>query len=181
MDVVVSDVLEVVGYTVTRLSLADAPRLQSLYERCSDYHLAHEGTPTRPAAGVEELSSLPPGRSANDKFSFGLEQLGGELAGYIELFRNYPAKGDWWIGLLMLDPEVRRQGLGARIFQSARNWAVRHGARSIMLGVLADDGGALAFWMRQGFQEVSRRPYMSQANRAGHTVVVMRHPLPLET
>lgn len=106
-------------YTVTRLAPADAPQLQRLYERCSDYHIAHEGTPTRPTAGEEELSSLPPGRSADDKFSFGIHSAGGELVGYIELFRDYPAEGDWWIGLVMLDPAVRRRGLGGWIFRTA--------------------------------------------------------------
>ena len=59
------------GHGVCRLTLADAAEVQRLYERCNDYHLAHEGTPTRANAGEEELSSLPPRRTADDKFSFG--------------------------------------------------------------------------------------------------------------
>ena len=169
----------VAGYTVVRLTLADAGRLQRLYERCDDYHLAHEGTPTRSSAGEEELTSLPPGRSADDKFPFGIESADRELLGYIELFRNYPAEGDWWIGLLMLDPAVRRRGLGGEVFRNASAWAAANGARSIMLAVLESDPDAQRFWQRQGFQEVSRRAYVSQASRKEHTVIVMRHMLPV--
>ena len=165
------------GYTVTRLTLADAARLQRLYERCNDYHIAHEGTPTRATAGEEELTSLPPGRGADDKFSFGIESPGGALIGYLELFRDYPAQGDWWIGLLMLDPEVRRRGLGSEIFRSASAWTAENGARTIMLAVLATDESAQTFWMRQGFHEVKRRAYASQASKREHTVIVMRHAL----
>lgn len=46
--------------------------LQMLYERCSDYHEQHEGTPTRPSAAEEELAALPPGKSLSDKFSLGI-------------------------------------------------------------------------------------------------------------
>ena len=165
------------GHTVLRLNVADAPELQRLYERCSDYHIAHEGTPTRPNAAEEELTSLPPGRSADDKFSFGIHSAGGELVGYIELFRDYPATGDWWIGLLMLDPAVRRRGVGGRIFRNAGKWAAANGARSIMLAVLESDEAAQSFWIRQGFHEVNRRAYTSQASRKEHTVIVMRHAL----
>jgi RimJ/RimL family protein N-acetyltransferase len=169
---------ELRGHRVARLTLAQAPELQRLYEHCNDYHLAHEGTPTRANAGEEELTSLPPGRSADDKFSFGIYAPDAELVGYIELFRNYPAEGDWWIGLLMLDPDVCGRGLGSAIFRKASAWAAENGARSIMLAVLESDAAARRFWIRQGFTEVGRRAYESQAAKKKHTVVIMRQPLP---
>ena len=167
------------GYRVARLSLAHASELQRLYERCTDYHMAHEGTPTRATAGEEELTALPPGRTVEDKFPFGIysPDADAELVGYLELFRNYPADGEWWIGLLMLAPSVRRRGLGSEIFRSASAWAGESGARRIMLAVLDTDDAALAFWRSQGFEEVRRRPYRSQTHRKNHTVVIMRHAL----
>ena len=167
------------GYRVARLTIEDAPDVQSLYERCSDYHLAHEGTPTRPTAGEEELASLPPGRSMEDKFSFGIYAPEGELLGYIELFRNYPAESEWWIGLLMLDPKKRGRGVGRRVFRAAAGWAFANGARAIQLAVLENDPAAQRFWTRQGFEFVQRRAYESQSHKKTHTVIVMRRPLPL--
>ena len=165
------------GFRVNRLTAADAPDVQSLYERCNDYHLAHEGTPTRATAGEEELTSLPPGRSIDDKFSFGIYTSGGELIGYVELFRNYPTEDEWWIGLLMLDPKVRRRGLGSQVYRAASAWAANHGARAIQLAVLESDLAAQSFWRRQNFDFVRRRSYESQAARKNHTVLVLRRPL----
>ena len=165
------------GFRVARLTPDDAPDVQSLYQRCDDYHVAHEGTPTRPTAGQEELTSLPPGRSMDDKFSFGIYVPGGELIGYLELFRNYPADGEWWIGLLMLDPKLRRRTLGSQIFRAANDWAANHGARAIQLAVLESDLAAQSFWHRQGFEFVRHRSYESQAAKKSHTVLVLRRPL----
>jgi RimJ/RimL family protein N-acetyltransferase len=119
------------GYRVEQLTLADVADVQSLYERCNDYHIAHEGTPTRSTAGEEELTSAPPGRSLDDKFPFGIYAPDGELIAYLELFRNYPGDGEWWVGLLMLDPKVRRRGLGSQIIHAATAWAAKSGARAI--------------------------------------------------
>jgi GNAT superfamily N-acetyltransferase len=162
------------GYQVVRLTLADAPELQDLYERCTDYHEAHEGVPTRPGAGEEELCAGPPGRSLEDKLPFGIYSMGGELIGYLELFRNYPAEGEWWIGLLMLDPKVRGQGLGGEIYQSARTWAAEQGAHSILLGVLEEEHAAERFWQRQGFSELRRDPYPPAAGGRSRKLVVLR-------
>ena len=165
------------GYRVARLTIEDAPGVQSLYERCSDYHLAHEGTPTRPTAGEEELASLPPGRSMEDKFSFGIYAPDGELLGYIELFRNYPALTEWWIGLLMVDPKMRGRGFGTRVFRAATGWAFTNGARAIQLAVLEGDHAARRFWMRNGFEFLQRRAYESQSHKKRHSVIVMRRAL----
>jgi ribosomal protein S18 acetylase RimI-like enzyme len=167
----------IAGHRVAQLTLAHAPELQRLYERCTDYHFAHEGAPTRANAGEEELTSLPPGRTADDKFSFGIYAADGELIGYAELFRNYPADAEWWIGLLMLDPDARGRGLGSEIVCNASAWAAENGARSIMLAVLESDERAQRFWIRQGFEEVRRRAYESQATKKPHSVIIMRRPL----
>ena len=165
------------GYHVARLAAADAADVQSLYQRCDDYHVAYEGIQTRPAAGAEELASAPPGRGTDDKFPFGIYSLDGELLAFLELFRNYPAEGEWWIGLLMLDPKVRRLGLGREIFLCAAKWAQANGAGAIQLAVLATETAALRFWKRLGFAEIGRRPHESQAQRKSHTVLVLRRPL----
>jgi GNAT superfamily N-acetyltransferase len=165
------------GFRVAGLRADHAPDVQSLYERCNDYHLTHEGTPTRPNAGVEELTSAPPGRSLEDKFPFGIYTLDGELIAYLELFRDYPVDGEWWIGLLMLDPKMRRRGLGSQIVRAASAWAASSGANAIQLAVLETDVAAQSFWHRQRFEFVRRRSYESQAARKHHTVLILRRGL----
>ena len=168
---------ELEGYRVARLTLADAADVQSLYERCDDYHIAHEGTPPPSTAGVEELTSAPPGRSLEDKFPFGIYAPDGEMIAYLELFRNYPAEGEWWIGLLLVDPTVRRRGLGSKIIRAATAWAAKNGARAIELAVLESDPVAQSFWSRQGFEFTRRRAYESPVEKKQHSVVILRRAL----
>ena len=112
-----------------------------------------------------------------DKFPFGIYALEGELIGYLELFRNYPTDGEWWIGLLMLDPKVRRRGLGSRIFHAASFCAASNGAQALQLAVLESDPAAQNFWRRMGFEFVRRRSYESQSQKKMHAVTVLRHAL----
>ena len=162
------------GHRVQRLSPADAGAVQRLYERCSDYHEEHEGIPTRPTAAAEELAALPPGKALADKFSLGIYQPDGEMAGYLDLVRDFPSAGEWQIGLLMLDPAARGAGLGERVFRAAASWVAEQGGRTISLGVLEHSPRAEQFWRRMGFAEVARQPYTSETGRKHSRVIFMR-------
>jgi RimJ/RimL family protein N-acetyltransferase len=163
------------GYSVRRLKTLNAAELQDLYERCSDYHEMHEGFATRPSAGADELAMLPPGRSQEDKFSIGIYESTGPLIAYLDIVRGYPVENEWWIGLLMLDPEVRANGLGTRIFEAARDWAFSQGGQSIYLAVLEENKRAERFWRRQGFEEVRRQSHTSETGNKICQVIVMKY------
>ena len=165
------------GYRVQRLSPADAGTLQLLYERCSDYHEEHEGIPTRPTAAADELAALPPGKALVDKFSLGIYSPEGEMVGYLDLVRDFPAADEWQIGLLMLDPAERGRGLGERICRAAADWVAARGGRTISLGVLEHAPRAERFWRRMGFDEIARQPYGSETGRRSSRIIFMRHRL----
>jgi GNAT superfamily N-acetyltransferase len=164
------------GYAVVRLSTDETSDFQSLYERCSDYHELYEGIPTRPTAAAEELIAVPPGKELADKFALGIYAGGVTLVGYLDLVRDFPSAGEWWLGLLMLDPQVRANGLGSRIYQSAARWVAGHGAHTIWLAVLEENAKAERFWRRQGFEEQRRQAHTSETGHPSR-VIVMRHPL----
>jgi len=147
--------------------------VQRLYERCTDFHELAEGMPTRADSGAYELEALPPGKMSADKHVFGIVAADGELAGYVDLVRDYPERGEWWLGLLMLDPAARGAGLGSRVVRGAAEWAAARGARAILLGVLEQNPRAERFWRRQGFIELDRRPYTSDTGRPSR-IIVMR-------
>jgi GNAT superfamily N-acetyltransferase len=166
--------LAIDGVEVRRLGTDDAAAVQRLYERCTDFHELAEGMPTRPAAGAEEIEALPPGKMSTDKHVFGIVAADGELAGYVDLVRDYPGRGEWWLSLLMLDPAARGAGLGSRIVRGAAEWAAARGARALLLGVLEQNPRAERFWQRQGFAEVDRQPYTSDTGRPSRIVVMRR-------
>jgi GNAT superfamily N-acetyltransferase len=169
------------GYSVLRLTSTDASGLQDLFERCTDFHELSEGFPTRPTAGAEELVARPAGRDLVDKFSFGIYAPGGELIGYMDLMRNYPAEREWWIGLLLLDPAARGGGLGSRIYRAAAEWVRTQGATVIYLGVLEQNVAAEQFWRREGFKEVRRDPTVSDTGEQSWLLVMCNRPLAVES
>jgi ribosomal protein S18 acetylase RimI-like enzyme len=163
-------------YAVARLGPADVPALQRLYERCSDYHEIEEGIPTRPGAAEHLLTELPPGKDAADKFSLGIRGADGELVGVVDLIRGYPEAHQWWVGLLMLDPEVRASGVGSRLYRAVARAVAADGGSAIYLGVLEQNAPAERFWRRHGFEELRREPYTAASGHRSR-VIVMRHPL----
>jgi len=164
------------GYTVRRLQPADAGRLQPLFDRCADYAMIVDGEPFSATAADDIFRSGPPGRPLDDKFIFGLVDARGEIAGLLEGMRDYPEPGAWWIGLLLLDPDVRGQGVGRELVESFAGYARSQGAGSLMLGVVEENRGAYRFWEQAGFALVRTtepRPF----GRKVQAVHVMNRPL----
>lgn len=168
--------LSLTGYSVRRLHQGDAAEFQSLFERCSDYVQLHSGAPPRPNEAEEELRARPAGKELTDKFSFGIFDSQQEMVGFIDLMRNYPAVNEWWIGLLLINPIARGQGLGTRAYRASTEWVRNQQGHRMWLGVLEENESALRFWSRLGFEEVRRESHMADSGKT-HVVVVLHHQL----
>jgi GNAT superfamily N-acetyltransferase len=150
----------------------DAVRLQALFDVCADYALIVDGEPFSPTAAEEEFTAGPPGKALDDKFVYGLVDPHGEIAGLLEGMRDYPEPGVWWIGLLLLAPEVRGQGVGRRLIEGFIEYARLQGAVRLMLGVVEENRAAYRFWEQMEFTRVRTtepRPF----GRKVHAVHVM--------
>ncbi len=104
-------------YSVHRMTQADVPALQKLYEACSDYMQMVDGHPAGKNAAEEEFRNTPPGRSTADKFMFGILDPQKELIGVLDTMRDYPDETTWWIGLLLFLPGIRTQGIGKKVVE----------------------------------------------------------------
>jgi GNAT superfamily N-acetyltransferase len=80
-----------------------------------------------------------------------LEEDGGGLAGVLHAFRGYRVPGEWYLGLLLLDPRARGAGLGEAFYFGFEAWAAGLGAGKIQLAVLECNERAARFWERVGF------------------------------
>ncbi|MBK6761034.1 MAG: GNAT family N-acetyltransferase [Ignavibacteria bacterium] len=69
------------------------------------------------------LQNVPPSTAKEDKIVLGFHDETGLLVAICDLLRNYPSTGEWWIGLLMIDPKYRSAGLGTQILQDVVNMA----------------------------------------------------------
>lgn len=169
-------ILDLSPCTTTRLALAEAPALQRLCERCSDYFEMEEGGPTPPDAAEHVLKNLPPRNTYADKHDIGIVAPDGELVGVVDLVRDCPAESEWWLGLLLLAPDARSAGLGSRVFREIERVIAAAGGTAIYLGVLEQNGAGQRFWRRHGFTELRRQPYTSATGHPSR-VIVMCHRL----
>jgi len=157
---------------VTRLTAADVGRLQELYEACADFTILVEGEPPGPHAAAEDLASLPPGSRPEDKHVFGLVDAQGRIVAMLEAIRGFPEPRTWWIGLMMVDPRRRRDGVGAALHAGFERWVVDQDDHRISLGVVSANSGGLRFWESQGYTQ-DRTVEAQSFGRLTHDVHVL--------
>lgn len=130
--------------------LKDTPALQNLYEDCLDYFIFAEGTPPSPTAAADEFLNLPANVDPRAKFIFGYP-ASGALTAVLEGLRDYPQPGVWYIGLMLVKPQMRSFGLGTSVFTEFEALARQSGATEFRLCVFDTSPLALRFWQRNGF------------------------------
>jgi ribosomal protein S18 acetylase RimI-like enzyme len=163
-------------YSAKLLKPEDAVVLQSLYEQCTEFALLTDGQPPSPTAARDEFDAVPDGKTTQDKYIFGLFDPQNDLLGMIESIRHYPDNQTWWLGLIMLSPEQRGQGLGSEFYQAFENWVSVQGVKQISLSVVEANELGLQFWKSLGF-EVIRKTEPRQFGNKIHAVYVMSRPV----
>jgi RimJ/RimL family protein N-acetyltransferase len=161
---------------VCRLQAEHTAPLQRLFDKCADFVMLVEGEEASPTAAQDIFQERPAGRSLDDKFLYGLVERNGEIVGLLEGFRHYPDEAIWWIGLLMLAPEVRGRGLGRKLVQSFCDYVCSVQGTAVMLGVVEENRAAYRFWQQVGFEQVRQtepRPF----GKKTQSVYVMRRAL----
>jgi len=134
---------------------SDLAALQALHRRCADFVLATTGQPPRDDEAARLLAVVPAGKIPTDKQVLGLHR-DGEMVGVVDLLRGYPSPTDWYIGLLLLAPEVRGVGLGTSVVEEIVERVTVEGGRTLHLIVREDNPRAVTFWQRRGFEVVDR-------------------------
>lgn len=140
---------------MTPLTAADEPVLQRLFERCSDFWELIEGSQPGPGKALEELTSIAPGKTAEDSFFFGVYE-DERLIAFVQLARDYPRPSEWWIGLLLVDPAKRGCGFGASLHRQIVAWIEAQGGTAIGIVVQTQNEAAQRFWSRMGYVERER-------------------------
>jgi GNAT superfamily N-acetyltransferase len=158
------------------LSVDDHPTLQALLDECTDHAVLHDGRPFGPSAARDEFDDLPPGSTSADKFVHGLVGAGeheDRLIAVVESVRRYPDPSTWWLGLLLVRPDRRNEGIGSCCYGWFEQRAAASGATDIALGVIAENRGGRVFWQRHGF-DVERTVDDHRMGRRRHRLLVLR-------
>ncbi|HJW96047.1 MAG TPA: GNAT family N-acetyltransferase [Thermoanaerobaculia bacterium] len=149
---------------------ADIARLQQLLERCSDYYELHEGCPTPSDAGEYELTFVPPNYVPDDLHVFAFEDERGVLQALLQLYRNCPQPGTWWIAFLVVAPELRSRGIGVQLLQHGLGII---GATSIRLAVSIHNPRGQKFWEAAGFRDTGKVADVTARNGHVDTVRIL--------
>ena len=136
---------------------ADRAELIDLFVACEEYVRSSEGRAPGSAQVEDLLCELPPGRTHADKHVLGIRASDRRLVGVLDVVRDYPGPGEWYLGLLLLLPGERGSGLGERAYRAVEAWARRRGAVAMRLAVLEQNPRARRFWERLGFSVESSR------------------------
>ncbi|SEG76316.1 Ribosomal protein S18 acetylase RimI [Thermomonospora echinospora] len=97
----------------------------------------------------------------------------GRLVGFTALLLRHPVDGHPWIGLLLVDGRLRRQGHGRAIATALEQRFRTEGEPGIRLGILENNTEARRFWTALGYHEIDRRPDLAK----GRPTLVMHKDL----
>lgn len=130
----------------------DFDAVEAVYREAADYLALESGLTPDVAARAFFEDHPPTGDEAPLKF--GILGDAGALVAIGDLAFGYPEMDDAYLGLLLLVPTARGEGLGPAIFDEVKRLARAHGAARLLLGVLDGNERARVFWERQGFRWV---------------------------
>lgn len=151
----------------------DAARVMDLFERASDYVQLESGK-LPDLDFLRETFDGPPTIAPEDRFVIGLEDDTGKLRGTAAYIRNFYTTDEWYMGLLILDPESRNQGFGAQAAQMVIDHVKRENGKRLRIAVLDANKNGRRFWERQGFK--LERTVPADPDRDDHP----RHVLKIE-
>ncbi|MFV0135154.1 GNAT family N-acetyltransferase [Streptomyces sp. HMX87] len=134
--------------------------LTALYATQRAFHALSGDFPDPDDIRPEQVATAPAEELARPDAEVLLARDDGRLAGVVITLGRHPdpADPDPWIGLLMVDAGLRRQGYGRRIatLVEDRFRAASHGA--VRLAVLDGNDDGLAFWTALGYEVLGHRP-----------------------
>jgi ribosomal protein S18 acetylase RimI-like enzyme len=158
------------GETVVALAASDLQRLTRLCVACTAFFELIEGNPASVATAAELLDPLPPEYARCVRYVFAVER-GGTLVALAELLQGHPSEREWYIGLLLIAPELRRRGLGGRFYAALVDWIRERAGTAVRVVVQQQNPDARAFWERQGFRV--EREAVKQAGRLENRVWIL--------
>lgn len=155
--------------------VSDRIIVTDLFERCADYVLLETGEPPGADNVTEYFTDAPKGTSQDNAMKLGVFGGDGRLIGVMDIVRGYPEVRDWYIGLLMLDPASRGEGLGRQVVQRILDAARGENIARIMLCVLKENLRGRAFWHREGFSLRKKSQQSGVGRKTDSRYELVRH------
>lgn len=131
-------------FTVRSMRPEDEAGVARVLEACDDYFVAATGSPTLPADVQSLYYALPEGAGFEQKRLLVLCD-GATVVGVVDAVEGHPDASTCSVGLFVLVPELRREGIGTRAAQQLLKKAAARGLRRMTATCPEDWTPGLAF------------------------------------
>ena len=153
-DVPVMDGLqdELPEWEIRHAGEEDVAEITALFQSDPDY-FALEGPQPSEDTVRHDMANLPP-RCLPSQKHFTVLRKDGRLCAVLDLVEGYPRERTLFVGLLLVEPQLRNQGVGSGIAEALLRAADKGGFDQVRLGCLQANPRGHAFWERAGFVDV---------------------------
>lgn len=139
-------------------SLADAPRLQAIFNAC---HYVEPWDKTFYLVSEEELAQLVGQSLASDE-KYGrfrlqcicLRDQPDVMIGYFHLHHGVPEANIVYMSMFVIQPDYQRQRFGQEVVAGLAEQLARLGYQAIRLDIFLKNWPALRFWIKAGFTTI---------------------------
>lgn len=140
------------GWEIRPVTGDDVASVLALFQTDPDFFALNPPQPT--AASIQEdLTNLPPRCAIEQKHYLALWRDGTPQA-VLDLVEGYPRERTFYVGLLFLAPELRRQGRGREIMDAVLQAAGDAGMDRAQLACLLNNPVGHDFWRAMGFGDL---------------------------
>lgn len=149
--------------------------LTALYVSNRDFHALSGDFPDPDGISPEQVATALAEELVDPDVQVLLARSAGQLVGVAITLDHHPdpADPDPWIGLLMVDAGLQRQGYGRQLVSLVEDGFRAAGRTAVRLAVLDGNARGLAFWRDLGYETIDRRP----DRRKGRPCTVLRKVL----
>ncbi len=140
------------GWEIRPVTEEDFGAVLALEERCADF-FALGGWTVSADSLRQDMADLPPKCAPAQKHFLALWQDGAPRA-VLDVVEGYPRPRTLHIGLLVLDPALRRQGHGRAVVNALLAAAKEAGFDRVRLACLLTNPDGHAFWTALGFTDL---------------------------
>lgn len=126
----------------------------ALEERCADF-FALGGWTVSADSLRRDMAALPPKCAPSQKHFLALWREGAPQA-VLDVVEGYPRPRTLYVGLFLLESELRRRGIGRAVVTALLAAAKEAGFDRVRLACLLDNEAGHAFWTAMGFADLRR-------------------------
>lgn len=135
---------------IRELQPGDEGQVLELMKASEDYFVSATGMPAAPGDAQSLYYSLPAGAAWEDKLLL-VAVSGDRTIAVIDVVQRYPGPADYSVGLFLIHPDVRRQGIGTALCAALLDQARWEHARRITATTPAGWEPGEEFLRKQGF------------------------------